>query len=82
MDTFGYYFPEELVNWYCDDWINEVYKERKLFFPLVKHYCENAGGNPRYNINNDANFQDNSSAKRAMIRNLCSDLVIRDLKKL
>jgi hypothetical protein len=82
METFGYYFPEELVNWYCDDWINEVYKERKLFFPLVTHYCENIGGSPRYNINNDANFQDNSSAKRAMIRNLCSELVIRDVKKL
>jgi hypothetical protein len=82
METFGYYFPEELVNWYCDDWINEVYKERKLFFPLVTHFCENVGGDPRYHINNDTNFQNNSSAKRAIIRNLCSQLVIRDLKKI
>lgn len=82
METFRYYFPEELINWYCDDWINEVYKERKLCFPLIRHFCENIGGDPRYNIHNDTNFQNNSSAKRAMIRHLCSQLVIRDVAKI
>lgn len=82
MEIFGYYFPEELINWYCDDWINEVYKERKLYFPLIRHFCENIGGDPRYNIHNDTNFQNNSSAKRAMIRHLCSQLVIRDVVKI
>jgi hypothetical protein len=82
METFGYYFPEELINWYCDDWINEVYKERKLCFPLCRHFCENIGGDPRYNIHNDANFNNNASAKKAMIRNLCSQLVIRDVVKI
>jgi hypothetical protein len=81
METFGYYFPEEIINWYCDDWINEVYKEINHYFPLTVHYCENAGGDPRYNINNDENFVVNGSFKRAVLRNLCSELVKRDSKK-
>lgn len=81
MDIFGYYFPEEIINWYCDDWINEVYKEIKHFFPLTSHYCENTGGDPRYNINNDESFKENASFKRTIIRNLCSELVKRDVKK-
>jgi hypothetical protein len=82
METFGYYFPEELINWYCDDWLNEVYKERNLCFPLVNHFCENVGGDPRYNIHNDTNFKNNASVKKAIIRNLCSQLVIRDVAKI
>jgi hypothetical protein len=27
-----------------------------MLYVLNNHYCENAGGEPRYNINNDANF--------------------------
>lgn len=82
MEIFGFYFPEELLNWYCDDWINEVYQKCNLFFPLEKHYCENLGGDPRYNINNDINFKNNSSAKRAILQKLCFDLVKRDSKLL
>jgi hypothetical protein len=82
MEIFGYYFPEEIINWYCDDWINEVYKEIKRYFPLTIHYCENVGGDPRYNINNDENFIENGSFKRAVLRNLCSELVKRDVKKI
>jgi hypothetical protein len=81
MDVFGYYFPEEIINWYCDDWINEVYKEINHYFPLTVHYCENAGGDPRYSINNDENFIANGSFKKAVLRNLCSELVKRDSKK-
>ena len=25
MDFFGFYFPEEIKNWYCDDWMTYVY---------------------------------------------------------
>lgn len=57
MDLFGYYFPEEIMNWFCDDWINEIYKKMGCFFPLHSHLSVNMGGNPRYNINNDVNFE-------------------------
>ena len=54
-EIFGYFFPNEIVNWCCDDWINEVYKPN-MFFPLANHFCSNQGGNPRYIINNDHEF--------------------------
>lgn len=82
MEIFGYYFPEEIINWYCDDWINEVYKEINHCFPLAHHFCENLGGNPRYNINNDEKFAENNSFKRAILRNYCTELVKRDVKKI
>lgn len=54
-EIFGYFFPEEIINWCCDDWINDVYKPDK-FFPLRNHFCSNQGGQPRYLINNDHEF--------------------------
>jgi len=54
-EIFGYFFPVEIVNWCCDDWINDVYKP-DLFFPLMNHFCSNQGGEPRYIINNDHEF--------------------------
>ena len=56
IDIFGFYFPEEIKNWFCDDWINEMYKPDN-FFPLTNHYCANRGGEPRYHINNDPNIK-------------------------
>ena len=47
MEIFGWYFPEEIVNWFCDNWINAVYKPSH-WFPLRKHYCSNDGGAERY----------------------------------
>ena len=32
MDIFGFFFPENIINWGCDDWYNHVYK-RDWFFP-------------------------------------------------
>ena len=48
IDTFGFYFPEEIRNWYCDDWINEVYRYCDRGF--VCGSCENTGGKERYDI--------------------------------
>lgn len=49
MDIFGYFFPEEIKNWYCDDWINKVYAPLYIY-PLKKHHAFNVGGEPRYTI--------------------------------
>lgn len=48
MEVFGYYFPEEIKNWYCDDWINEVYRYCDRNF--VCGTCENKGGKERYDV--------------------------------
>jgi len=78
---FGYFFPEEIINWCCDDWINEVYKRINAFFPLRKHYCGNIGGAERYVINNDPNFK----RQKHEIDNLRREsykIVERDLKRI
>ena len=49
MKVFGYYFPEEIKNWYCDDWINEVYRLTNLAYK-PEGRCVNRGGSQRYDI--------------------------------
>ena len=55
MDIFGYFFPENIINWGCDDWYNHVYSPNFLY-PLKQHYCANMGGTPRYVINYNPSF--------------------------
>jgi hypothetical protein len=72
MDIFGFMFPEEIKNWCCDDWYNEIYKPNH-FFPLKKHYCSNDGGVPRYHINGDKKFMvENTNKKLQELRNITS----------
>ena len=59
MEIFGWYFPEEIKNWCCDDWYNMVYHPKYLY-PLHNHFAVNLGGQPRYDINNDVNFTGNN----------------------
>ena len=55
MDIFGWFFPEEIKNWCCDDWYNMVYYPKYLY-PLQNHLSVNNGGQPRYDIHNIKNF--------------------------
>jgi len=48
-DIFKYYFPLDFKNWYCDDWINQVYQPDNFFFLKTVKIC-NLGGKPRYNV--------------------------------
>jgi hypothetical protein len=57
MEIFGHFFPEEIINWGCDDWYNWVYRPN-YSFPLKTHYCSNEGGKPRYAIHNNPYFMD------------------------
>ena len=49
MEIFGYFFPSSIINWYCDNWISEVYYP-KHSFKLNQHYAPNLGGKERYDI--------------------------------
>lgn len=80
-ELFGYYFPEEIINWFCDDWINEVYKKIRHFYPLKHHFCNNVGGQPRYKVNNDDTFRMNIQHNMAKMRVCCMDIVNRDYNK-
>lgn len=50
MEIFGFYFPEELLNWYCDDWIGDIYYP-KYKTRLIDFKINNEVG-ARYNISN------------------------------
>jgi len=76
MELFGYYFPPEIINWYCDDWINQIYIRIHKFYPLSMYKCNNVGGNPRYNINNTTNNDLKNSCNKMSA--LCKNLVERD----
>lgn len=67
MQIFGYAYPEEIKNWYCDDWINFVYQPDYVF-RIPNYKCHNLGGRERYGIV-DAKL-------------LCQQLVERDKVKL
>lgn len=74
MDIFGFMFPEEIKNWCCDDWYNEIYKPTH-FFPLKNHYCSNDGGKPRYDINGDKKFLlEQTNVKLNNLRRLTSKI--------
>ena len=82
MELFGYYFPPEIINWFCDDWINEVYRSINKFFPLENHLCINVGGTPRYNVNNKiCNNNNEFNIENDKMRNICTNIVKRDVLK-
>jgi len=76
MNIFGWFFPEEIINWGCDDWYNHVYSP-DMFFPLKQHYCSNEGGAPRYTINNDPNYTLNMSYNTTILREHAKKLAFK-----
>ena len=83
MELFGYYFPPEIINWFCDDWYNNIYKKINHFYPLYNHYCENIGGKPRYNINNQLIMSNQQLRKSCQVMNLkCNEIVEKDYKRI
>lgn len=74
MLIFGYFFPEEIRNHYCDDWYNLVYKPNHLF-KMEQHYCSNDGGTPRYKFSKKANAIN-------AIKKVLNTIVRRDKQKL
>lgn len=48
MEIFGFYFPDEIKNWFCDDWLTKVYYP--TYFYQIKHFVSNLGGAPRYDV--------------------------------
>lgn len=79
MELFGFFFPEEIINWCCDDWINEVYIGLNMFYPLYSHLCVNVGGQPRYQINNDPSFHIRSKSLE-QLRSNTNIISSRDIK--
>jgi hypothetical protein len=81
MDIFGWFFPEEIINWCCDDWYNYVYQPN-YFYPLLNHYCSNEGGQPRYEINNNVKFREKFSENTTKLRKNTYTLAQEHKKKI
>lgn len=79
MHIFGFFFPEEIINWCCDDWYNYVYYP-KHFFPLTQHFCSNEGGEPRYVINNNPNYYDEYEQNTIKLRESTEKLAKKHAK--
>jgi hypothetical protein len=67
MEIFGWMFPEEILNWCCDDWYNYLYRPN-LFYPLMSHQCYNAGGAPRYDIHGNPEYDVNNMSNNVKLR--------------
>ena len=52
MEIFGFFFPKAIKNWYCDNWITQVYLKSNCFYRLDKYHILNLGGKPRYTVVN------------------------------
>jgi len=49
MSIINNYFPPEIINWFCDDWITYLYYPKYLY-TMNGYFIQNLGGKPRYNI--------------------------------
>lgn len=47
LDIFGWVFPPQIKNWYCDNFINDVYPNKYCSW-LKQYKVMNVGGTPRY----------------------------------
>jgi len=51
LDIFSDYFPQEIRNWFCDNWITSVYRNSKSLCMIHKEVlCTNTVRDIRYNI--------------------------------
>jgi hypothetical protein len=66
FNHFGWVFPPQIHNWFCDDFLYGLYKHHGNWVKEYKHH--NLGGEPRYTPNND--------------KKLCEMLIKRHRKKL
>ena len=72
-EIFGCYFPPQIKNWWCDDWINYTYSPH--YNTKIKHLiAENDGGEPRYLR---PNIVDNNA-----FRDLCLQLTIQGKRRI
>jgi len=72
-EIFKCYFPIQIKNWWCDDWINYVYYPHYMK-KMIHLIAENKGGTPRYLI---PNVNENNA-----FRNLCLRLTVQGKRKI
>jgi len=51
-DIFKFYFPPELISWFSDNWIGDIYEKKNLKY-IIHQRIINQGGAPRYDVPED-----------------------------
>lgn len=74
MELFGHYFPLEIKNWFCDDWITKIYYPK--YFYQIDCFIVNVGGKPRYDVVGEIFNPDDPTFKA------CNRLVEEDYPKI
>lgn len=67
MEIFGTFFPEQIKNWFCDDWITHVYYPQHFY--ILKCYLKNKGGEPRYDIETNCPWEQLISKGKIQLQN-------------
>jgi len=68
IDIFGYFYPEEIINWYCDDWINEIYSKNRYIINNI-FTSSNNGIEERYNVISNVNLEYYVNRDKLIIEN-------------
>ena len=55
FDIFGFVYPEQIQNWFCDNFMNELYHKKYRNWCKEIHHL-NLGGKPRYEPQPDKNL--------------------------
>jgi len=75
MEFFGFYYPSEIINWWCDDWITNIYSHFGLLFMMTEYRVINKGGNPRY-------IPIGAGPQSKEMSNICDQLVKKYIKNI
>jgi hypothetical protein len=67
-NIFKFYFPEEIKNWYCDNFITNLYFP-DLYYQ-IDCFVTNSGGKPRYEIIGSLN-------SNCPVKKMCEELVLK-----
>ena len=52
LDIFEFVYPPQIHNWFCDNWLNDIYSEKYKNW-MINYQLLNVGGEPRYTPKND-----------------------------
>lgn len=74
-DTFGYFFHPTILNWFCDDWITQVYRGGTLCMDIV---CENMCVDGRYTIQKEEITERVAEGRRRLMKGAFSFCVYGD----
>lgn len=75
-EKFGFYFPPEIKNWFCDDWISEVYLKAGRCLRTSSVALRSTFAKPRYKVEHVARARLNELVSDGVEKLLSSSSVV------